>query len=120
MFVKVLRAKLHTLTVTGKNLFYEGSLTLDENLMNAAGLYPFEAIWVYNLNNGKRFETYLIPGGKGEVFLNGAAARMGEVGDELIVVSYAWIDKSELKDFSPVIVYVKNNQISSIKNESLG
>ncbi len=115
MWRKFLRSKLHTLRVTGKNLEYEGSLTLDPRFMTAAGLEPYETVWVYNLENGERFETYVIKGewGSKEVCLNGAAARKGEIGDRLIVVSYAWLTPEEIARAKVTIVYVdqENNII---------
>ncbi len=105
---KFLRSKLHTVRVTSKNLEYEGSLTLDPRFMIAAELEPFESVWVYNLENGERFETYVIKGewGSREVCLNGAAARKGEIGDRLIVVSYAWLSPEEIEAAKVKIVYV--------------
>jgi len=117
MLRKFLRVKIHGARVTGKNLHYEGSLTLDEGIMEKAGLLPFEAVWIYNLNNGERFETYLIPGGKGEVVLNGAASRLGEVGDELIIVAYTYIDDRDFPIFKPRLLYLKEeNEIAQIKS----
>lgn len=119
MYIKLLKSKVHLATITGKNLFYEGSLTLDRELMEKARLRPFEAVWVYNLNNGLRFETYLIEGKKGEVILNGAAARLGEIGDKIIIVSYTWVEEEELNNFFTTIVYLEDlNQIREIKTIS--
>ncbi|PMP65137.1 MAG: aspartate 1-decarboxylase [Thermodesulfobacterium geofontis] len=116
MLIKLLKSKIHLATITGKNLFYEGSLTLDREIMEKAGLKPLEAVWVYNLNNGERFETYVIEGNKGEVILNGAAARLGEVGDKIIIVSYAWVAEEELKNFKITLVYLEEkNEIKEIK-----
>jgi len=116
MFIKVLKSKIHLATITDKNLFYEGSLTLDKKIMEKANLKPFEAVWVYNLNNGKRFETYIIEGGEGEVILNGAAARLGEIGDKVIIVSYAWVSEEELKKFKTTLVYLTDqNEIKETK-----
>ncbi|HHI97408.1 MAG TPA: aspartate 1-decarboxylase [Thermodesulfatator atlanticus] len=111
MWRKFLRSKLHTLKVTDKNLEYEGSLTLDPRFMIAAGLEPYETVWVYNLENGERFETYVIKGewGTKECCLNGAAARKGEVGDRLIVVSYAWLAPEEIPHAKVTIVYLDEN-----------
>ncbi len=108
MLRKFLRSKLHTLRVTDKNLEYEGSLTLDPRFMIAAGLEPYESVWVYNLENGERFETYVIKGewGSKEVCLNGAAARKGEIGDRLIVVSYALLTPAEIEEAEITVVYV--------------
>lgn len=119
MLIKLLKSKIHLATVTGKNLFYEGSLTLDKEIIEKANLKPLEAVWIYNLNNGNRFETYVIEGKKGEVILNGAAARLGEVGDKIIIVSYAWISEEELKNFRTTLVYLdEKNEIKEIKISS--
>ncbi|NPA39419.1 MAG: aspartate 1-decarboxylase [Thermodesulfobacteria bacterium] len=116
MFRKFLRAKVHTAKITDKNLNYEGSLGLDKKIMESAGLKPFEAVWIYNLSNGKRFETYLIEGKDGEVCLNGAAARLGEVGDRIIVVSFAWINEEEIENFEGKIVFLnEDNTIKEVK-----
>ncbi len=119
MWQKFLKAKIHNVRVTDKNLEYEGSLTLDERLMIAAGIRPFESIWVYNLENGKRFETYVIKGewGSREVCLNGAAARLGEIGDRLILVTYAWYTPEELSRAEVTLVYVdqENNPLEERK-----
>ncbi|QJA06176.1 aspartate 1-decarboxylase [Thermosulfurimonas marina] len=118
MYRRFLCAKIHRARITGKELCYEGSLTLDPELMEAAGLRPLEAVWVYNLANGARFETYLIEGrrGSGEVVLNGAAARLGEVGDEIIIAAYAWVSEEELSRFSARLVYVdEKNRVREIR-----
>jgi len=93
----LVRSKIQRLLVTDKNLQYEGSLELDSRLMRAAGILPGELVQVVNVNNGSRFETYVIAAraGSGACVLNGAAARLGEVGDELIVMSLAWLAQSE-------------------------
>ncbi len=122
MWRRFLRSKIHRARITGKELHYEGSLTLDPELMEAAGLYPLEAVWVYNLANGVRFETYVIEGkpGSGQVVLNGAAARLGEVGDEVIIVAYAWIPEEELGRLEARLVYVdEKNQVQRVKTQGL-
>ncbi len=120
MLVKLLKSKIHLATVTGKNLFYEGSLTLDKKIVTSARLKPFEAVWIYNLNNGKRFETYIIEGKEGEVILNGATARLGEIGDKIIIVSYAWIPEEEIKKFKILLVYLnEKNEIIQITEKSV-
>lgn len=120
MMVKLLKSKIHMATVTDKNLFYEGSLSLDKEIIRKANLKPFEAVWIYNLNNGKRFETYVIEGEKGEVVLNGAATRLGEVGDKIIIVSYAWVSENELENFKTTLVYLtEKNEIKDIKLKSI-
>jgi aspartate 1-decarboxylase len=104
----MLKSKIHRARVTDANLEYEGSLTIDENLMKAADILPFEQIKVYNISNGARFDTYAIPGepGKGEICLNGAAARMGAKGDLIIIVTYAQYSDSEMANYKPKIVLV--------------
>lgn len=117
MYRKLLKAKIHQAAITDKNLYYEGSLTLDREIMEKAGLLPFEAVWIYNLNNGARFETYLLEGEKGEVILNGAAARLGETGDRIIIVAYAWVADNELPYFKTRLLYLnEKNEVSQIKN----
>ncbi|GBC88905.1 Aspartate 1-decarboxylase [bacterium HR13] len=116
----VLKSKIHRLRITGKELHYEGSLSLDSALMESANLVPFEKIDVYNVNNGARFSTYVIPApaGSGEVRLNGAASRLGEVGDLIIIASYALMEEKELDSFKPVLVYVdEKNRILEIKRD---
>ena len=102
------KSKIHRATLTGADLHYEGSLTLDRDLMDAADILPYEKVSVVNINTGSRLETYVIEGraGSGEVQLNGAAARLGAPGDRVIVISYAEYDESELEDFEPTIVFV--------------
>jgi aspartate 1-decarboxylase len=114
----LLKSKIHRITITGADLHYEGSLTLDEAIMEAANLVPFEKIEIYNVNNGKRFSTYVIPGIRygGECILNGAAARLGHYGDILIIASYANVNENELKDFVIDLVYMdENNNIKEHK-----
>ncbi|OAQ21000.1 aspartate 1-decarboxylase [Thermosulfurimonas dismutans] len=121
MYRKFLKSKIHRARVTGRELFYEGSLSLDPELIRAAGLSPFEAVWVYNLSNGARFETYVIEGraGSGEVVLNGAAARLGEIGDEVIIVAYAWVAEGEFGDLKVRLVYVdEGNRVREVKEVS--
>ena len=113
MFIEVLKSKIHRVTVTEANLNYIGSIAIDENLMDAANLLENEKVQVVNINNGARFETYVIPGksNSGIICLNGPAARLGEVGDILIVISYSWMEKKEAEKFKPRVVYVdKNNK----------
>lgn len=104
----LLKSKIHNATITDKCLVYEGSLTVDEGLMEAAKLMSYEMVSVYNVSNGERFDTYAIPGerGKGEIILNGAAARKGEVGDMVIIVSYGMFTDEEAASFRPEIVHV--------------
>ena len=116
MDIEILKSKIHRAVITESNLNYMGSLTLDENLMDGAGLIENEKIQVVNVNNGSRIETYLIKGkrGSGTCCLNGPAARQGEVGDIVIVISYARMEFEEAKKFKPKIVFLKeSNQILS-------
>ena len=109
MQIEILKSKLHHLRITEANLSYVGSLTLDEDLMDAANMIENEKITIVNVNNGERIETYLIKGkrGSGVCCLNGAAARRGAVGDVIIVISYGSIDFEEAKKFKPSIVFPK-------------
>ncbi|RMH79326.1 MAG: aspartate 1-decarboxylase [Acidobacteria bacterium] len=116
----MLKSKLHRVKITGAELHYEGSLSIDLALMEAADLLPFEKIEVYNVNNGARFSTYVIPAPRysGEIRLNGAAARLGVVGDIVIVASYVLLSEKERQGFSPKLVYVdENNQIREIRRD---
>jgi aspartate 1-decarboxylase len=101
-------AKIHRLKITDTRLDYEGSLTVDEALLDESGILPFEKVQVVNINNGNRFDTYIIKGkkGSGVVCLNGAAARLGEKGDLVIVISYVAVDEGSLGTFKAKIVHV--------------
>ena len=107
--IEVLKSKLHCVTVTEANLHYMGSITIDEDLMDAANLIAGEKVQVLNNNNGERFETYVIKGerGSGCICLNGAAARKVQVGDVCIIISYALMDFEEAKTFKPNVVFPK-------------
>jgi aspartate 1-decarboxylase len=100
----ILRAKIHNATVTASNLEYEGSITIDAAILKEAGIHPYEQVLVSNLNNGERFETYVIPGKKGQICLNGPTARKGVVGDRIIIFSYCWLEDAEIKGFTPKII----------------
>ncbi len=102
----MLKAKIHRATVTESDLDYEGSLTVDLDLLEAAGIVPFEQVGVYNINNGERFETYVIEGerGTGVIGLNGAAARKGMIGDLIIVATYAGVPEAALAGYKPTIL----------------
>jgi aspartate 1-decarboxylase len=118
----MLKSKIHRAKITGTELHYEGSLSLDISLMETAQLLPYEKIEVYNVNTGSRFSTYVIPAPRysGEVRLNGAAARLGSVGDIIIIASYGLFDEEELKDFKPVLVYVdEHNRIREVRREMM-
>ena len=111
MFRLMLRSKIHRATVTDSNLDYEGSLTVDPLLLEAASMLPYEQVSVSNLNNGERFETYVIPGkrGAGQMVLNGPTARKGVKGDKVIVFCYEYFNEEELKTFKPKIILVDQN-----------
>ena len=112
------KSKIHRGVLTGADLHYEGSLTVDRDLMDAADMREFEKVQVVNVNNGARLETYLISGerGSGTIPLNGAAARRGAAGDHVIVISYAEYDEAELEHFSPKLVFVdERNRIAKAK-----
>ncbi len=116
----MLKSKVHRARITGAELHYEGSLSLDIALMEAADLLPFEKIEVYNVSNGARFSTYVIPAPRysGEVRLNGAAARLGAVGDIVIIASYGIYSEKDLQNYKPLLVYVdENNQIREVRRE---
>ncbi|MCD6339909.1 MAG: aspartate 1-decarboxylase [Verrucomicrobia bacterium] len=116
MQVKVLKSKIHRARVTAANLNYEGSLTVPTDLLERAGMYPYEHVLCGNLSNGARFETYIIPGepGSGEIALNGAVARLGAPGDILIVMSFTWADEAQARSWKPrVIVLDAQNRIQS-------
>lgn len=110
MMIEVLKSKLHCVTVTEANLNYMGSITIDEDLMDAAGLIAGEKVQIVDNNNGERFETYIIKGerGSGCICLNGAAARKVQVGDVCIIIAYALMDFEEAKTFQPTIVFPKD------------
>jgi aspartate 1-decarboxylase len=107
MFIEICKSKIHRVTVTGADLQYVGSITIDEDLMDAANLIEFEKVQIVNLNNGERFETYVIRGKRksGNIILNGPAARKVAVGDIVIIVSYATMDFEEAKTFQPSIIF---------------
>lgn len=109
MMINVLKSKLHCVTVTEANLHYIGSITIDEDLMDAAGMIVGEKVQIVNNNNGERFDTYIIKGerGSGCICLNGAAARKVQVGDVCIIISYALMSFEEAKTFKPKIVFPK-------------
>ena len=107
MMIEVLKSKLHCVTVTEANLNYMGSITIDEDLMDAANMIQGEKVQIVDNNNGERFETYIIKGerGSGCICLNSAAARKVQVGDVVIIMSYALMDFEEAKHFSPTVVF---------------
>lgn len=111
MQINVLKSKIHKVTVTSCELNYVGSITIDENLIDAANLVIGEKVQVVNINNGERLETYVINGKKnsGEITLNGPAARKVEKGDQIIIISYCTLDFNEAKKFKPTILFPNNN-----------
>ena len=107
-----LRSKIHLATVTESNLAYEGSITIDSDFMDIVGLLPYEQVMISNMNNGERFETYVIPGARGSktFCLNGPTARKGAVGDKIIIFGYCFMNEDEIKkEFHPVIIKLDNN-----------
>lgn len=114
---EMFRSKIHRATVTMSELYYEGSITVDIELLKAADILPYEKVQVVNLNNGSRLETYTLEAeaGSGMICLNGPAARLGAVGDEIIIISYSQMTDEEAKKHKPKIVLVdKNNKITKI------
>ena len=120
MLRRMCRAKIHRATVMASQLDYEGSIEVDEMLMEAAGIYEHEMVLVANINNGNRFETYVIKGKRnsGMISLNGAAARLGDVGHKIIIMSVAWIPDTECKKLKPQFVQVDaRNRVLDIKSK---
>jgi len=111
MFIEVVKSKIHKVKITGANLHYVGSISIDEDLMDAANLIENEKVHVLNLNNGERLVTYVIKGvrGSGDIALNGAAARKVIIGDVVIIMSYAMLDFNEAKAFKPVVIFPDTN-----------
>jgi len=116
----MLKSKIHRATLTDANLNYEGSITIDEDLMDAADILAFEQVQIYDINNGNRFETYVIKGerGGGVICVNGAAARLVSKGDLIIIASYFNVDEKEALEHKPKLVYVdeKNDIVSEKRN----
>ena len=113
MFIEVLKSKIHRVTVIEANLDYIGSITIDEDLMDAVNLIENERVDIYNITNGERFSTYAIRGerGSGIIGINGAAAHKAGVGDLIIIASYASMDFEEAKTFTPSVVFPKDNKL---------
>lgn len=112
------KGKIHRATVTQADLNYVGSITIDQDLLDAANIYPYELVQVVNLNNGSRLETYTIPGarGSGVICLNGAAARLTAVGDLVIIISYAQCTEEEIRNLQPHVAFVdENNKLTEQK-----
>lgn len=108
MLIKFMKAKIHRAIVTGADLHYEGSIGIDQDLLDASGILPFEAVHVWNVSSGTRFETYAIPLGRGsgEICVNGAAARLVHAGDPVIIASFCWMEEAEARQYQPTVVLV--------------
>jgi len=117
MLITILKSKIHSAKITKSDLNYQGSIEIDEDLMDASGIVEYEKVLVANISNGNRFETYVITGerGTGVIALNGAASRLGELGDKIIIFAFAQVEEDKLKDYKPKIVLVdENNAVSEI------
>ncbi|MGE5497254.1 MAG: aspartate 1-decarboxylase [Syntrophothermus sp.] len=117
---EMFKSKIHRATVTMSELYYEGSITIDKDLLEAADILEYEKVQVVNVNNGARFETYTLIGeaGSGIICLNGPAARLGAVGDEVIIITYARMTDDEARKHQPTIVLVdKKNRIKKLSHE---
>ncbi len=123
MTLTILKSKLHRLRVTEAELYYEGSISIDERLLDVAGILPYEKVQVVNVNNGARLETYTIPAppGRGTVCLNGPAARLAAVGDEVIVIAYSQMTSEEAREHRPRVVLVdeKNRPVDVVDMPSV-
>ncbi|MFC2025490.1 aspartate 1-decarboxylase [Chloroflexota bacterium] len=118
----MLKSKIHRAHVTDANIDYEGSITVDKELMKEANILPYEQVEVLNTNNGARFDTYAIEGEKGEICVNGAAARLALKGDIVIILSYSYVEDNEARNITPKLVYVDDkNAITGTKrvNETI-
>jgi aspartate 1-decarboxylase len=120
----MMKSKIHRATVTDANINYEGSITIDKRLLKEADILPYEQVHVLNINNGARFTTYAIEGeeGKGEICLNGAAARMAVKGDLVIIITYTQVPEDKLADYQPKIVHVnaKNESVTRLDEKVFG
>lgn len=122
MFRTMFKSKIHRATVTEANLNYVGSITIDSKLMEAADIFPHEKVQIVNNYNGARFETYVIEGApdSGVICLNGAAARLVQPGDTVIIISYALVDNKEARDFKPTAIFVdEKNKIVEVTNKEV-
>ncbi|OIO38441.1 MAG: aspartate 1-decarboxylase [Candidatus Omnitrophica bacterium CG1_02_49_10] len=118
MLRTICKSKIHNAVVTESNLKYQGSITVDSALLNAADIIPNEKVQVVNLNNGSRLETYVVPGreNSGVICMNGAAARWAEPGDKVIIISYGIVETDKARQFNPIIVFVgDDNKITEVK-----
>lgn len=119
MVITLMKSKIHRAKVTQADLNYVGSITIDENLMDKAGIVSNEKVQVVNNNNGKRFETYVIPGGRGSgtICINGAAARLAQPDDKIIIISYGMFHKEEVREHKPKIVFLdESNNVCDIRD----
>ena len=119
----MLKSKIHRATVTETNINYEGSITVDTRLLEAADILPYEQVQVLNVNNGARFATYAIEGkaGSGEICLNGAAARLAVPGDIVIILTYNQVKEEKARDYTPILVHVDaNNAITEVEKVAIG
>ncbi|RKY87423.1 aspartate 1-decarboxylase [candidate division KSB1 bacterium] len=117
MLIHILKSKIHFARITESVLEYDGSITIDRDIMDKAGIYPYERVLVSNMENGNRFETYVIEGKRasGIICLNGAAARLGTIGDRLTIMAFSNVDENEARKIKPKIVILKEkNEIKSI------
>ncbi len=121
MLSNMLKAKLHMAAVTQAELWYDGSCAIDENLLDAAGMREFEAIDIYNVDNGERFSTYIIKGerGSGMISVNGAAARKVHVGDRIIIASYGQYSEQDLENYQPKLIYLDENNRIERTNQTI-
>lgn len=120
MLIEVLKAKIHRATVTDANLNYVGSITIDQTLLAASGIREHEKVQVVNITNGQRFETYVIVGepDSGEICLNGACARLAEIGDKVIIIAYCQLDNQAYEKHNPQVVFVNDNN-QAVDKEAL-
>lgn len=105
---RMMYSKIHRATVTRTDLHYEGSISVDADLLDAANMLPYEAVWIWNVNNGERFETYTLAGerGSGEICLNGAAARKAARGDLIIIATFTWMEEAKARRWDPIAIMV--------------
>ncbi len=121
MLIRACMAKIHNATVTNADLNYVGSITIDENLIDAAGMRPFQYVNITNASNGVFWQTYIMPGdrGKGDICLNGPPARHFQKGDKVIILAEAWLEPSEMKDLNPLVVFVdEKNKVTEVQKHS--
>lgn len=122
MFITLMKSKIHRAKITEANLEYVGSITIDEDLLDAAGIYPNEKVQVVDNNNGNRFETYVIPGprGSGVICVNGAAARLVQPGDLVIIIAYGMLTDTEARSHQPQVLFVdEQNRPAKIASEEI-